>query len=157
WGKKIDVTGSYFFNQSNNANDSRNSTTTITDFLNRFDYDSSRVRTSNYNHRINMRMEYKIDYFNTLMIIPSLNLQNNNSESNTYAYTLNDGTIVNTQEGGNTTDREGYNLRNNIMFRHTFKNNRRRSYSISFNQTYNKNNAVSYIDMLNQSYKGGFF
>lgn len=157
WGKKIDVTGSYFFNQSNNANDSRNSTTTITDFLNRFDYDSSRVRTSNYNHRINMRLEYKIDSFNTLMIIPSLNFQNNNSESRTYAYTLNDGTIVNTQEGGTTTDREGYNLRNNIMFRHTFKNNRRRSYSISFNQTYNKNNAVSYIDMLNQSYKGGFF
>jgi hypothetical protein len=155
WGKKIDVSGSYFFNQSNNSNDSRNRTTTITDRLNRLEYDSSVSRTNNYNHRFNMRLEYKIDSFNTIMVIPSLNFQTNNSDTYSYGYTLDNNTVVNNQVGTNSTDRDGYNLRNTIMFRHTFKNNRRRSYSVSFNQTFNKNNATSYIDMLNQSLKGG--
>jgi len=155
WGKKIDVSGSYFFNQSNTNNDSRSRATTITDDLNRLVYDSAVSRTNNYNHRVNLRLEYKIDSFNTIMVIPSLNFQTNNSDSYSYGYTLANDNLVSNQVGTNSTDRDGYNLRNTIMFRHTFRNNRRRSYSISFNQTFNKNNATSYINMLNQSLKGG--
>lgn len=152
WGKKVDVSGSYFFNQSNTDNDSRTSMTYPLN--NRYVYDSATSRTSNYNHRINMRLEYKIDSFNTLMVIPSLNFQNNESRSSTYGFTLTGTDTSNTQNGTNVSYRNGYNLRNNIMFRHTFKNNRRRSYSISFNQAFNKNDGRSYVNTLNRTFKG---
>jgi hypothetical protein len=52
-------------------------------------------------------------------------------------------------------DRDGYNLRNSILFRHSFKSNRRRTFSVSFNQTFNKNNAESYVYSHNRTFESG--
>ncbi len=153
WGKKVDITGSYFFNNSNNVNE--NTTEIKTIGTSRVERSGSLSNSNNYNHRINLRLEYRIDSFNSVIISPSLNFQKNRSASDSYLYTLDGTDSVNTQSSNSNVVRDGYNLRNNILFRHSFKSNRRRTLSINFNQTFNKNDGESYIYSANRTFKGG--
>ena len=145
WGKKVDVSGSYFFNNSNNANDNLSRTETkLDDGRSLFNNQSSLSQSKNYNHRINMRLEYKIDSANSIMITPSLNFQKNRSLSSSYEnslYGLDD--TLNTSTSDRSVQREGYNLRNNILYRHSFPK-RGRTFSASFNTTFNKNDGETY-------------
>jgi hypothetical protein len=146
WGKKVDVSGSYFFNNANNVNQqfvrdqtSFNDTTAITD-------QNSLSSSKNFNHRLNMRLEYRIDSSNTLIIQPSLNFQNNKSMSNAIgANYYNTGDTASKTVDNSTNDRNGYNIRNNILYRHAFAK-RGRSISVNLNTTMNKNNGDSYIN-----------
>ncbi len=146
WGKKLNVTGSYFFNNSTNNNQSVINTETFSNPKNLFSNQRSNTITDNTNHRINMRLEYKIDSANSIFIIPSLNFQKNNSSSISSLqnyYGANDS--ANTSLYNNQSDRNGYNLRNNIMYRHSFPK-RGRSVSVGFNTTYTKNDGESITD-----------
>jgi uncharacterized membrane protein YgcG len=153
WGKNVDVTGSYFFNNSNNLNDNLTKQQIIG--TNQLSSDSSLSKNNNYNHRINLRLEYRIDSFNSIIVSPSLNFQKNESIAESDYYTLDGTDTLNTQNSNSSILRTGYNLRNNILFRHSFKSNRKRTFSINFSQTFNKNNAESYIYSDNRVFKGG--
>ncbi|MBC7947463.1 MAG: outer membrane beta-barrel protein [Chitinophagaceae bacterium] len=142
WGKKAEIQGSYFFNNSNNVNDfsSREEIPAENYFTNQ----KSASRSNNYNHRINLRLEYKLDSSNSLIISPSLNFQNNRSQSmssENSLYGTND--TVNTSTSDRDVFRTGYNLRNNILYRHSFKK-RGRTFSINFNTSFNKNDGETY-------------
>lgn len=142
WGKKLDVQGSYFFNNSNNVND--NSSLTETIGQNYFTKESSNSQSKNYNHRLNLRLEYKLDSNNSIIISPSLNFQRNRSESNAYEMAM-FGTDDTVNESSSNRDvlRTGYNIRNNILYRHSFAK-KGRTFSIGFNQTLNKNDGETY-------------
>ena len=79
WGKKVDVSGSYFYNNSNNNNDQVLNRQNLGQDTIKFYDENSISQSQNFNHRINMRLEYKIDSSNSLIISPSLNFQKNNS------------------------------------------------------------------------------
>lgn len=144
WGQKVDVQGSYFFNNSNNDNARISRTqTTLPDKV-QFADQNSISQSKNYNHRFNMRFEYKIDSNNSIMINPSLNFQNNESYSSSQQqiyYGI--GDTASTSNSKSTSNRDGYNLRNNILYRHSFAK-RGRSFSINLNTTLNKNDGESY-------------
>lgn len=145
WGQKVDVQASYFFNQSNNVNDrilrsqiiSPDGTTQFTD-------QNTISRTTNYNHRFNMRLEYKIDSNNSLIVSPSLNFQKNESSSlsNSQNY-FTGGDTANTSLNNNINDRKGFNIRNNILYRHSFAK-RGRTLSVNLNTTFNDNDGEGY-------------
>lgn len=143
WSKKINVSGSYFFNNSNNTNDQISKTfyTGNSQYV-----DQNSISTSkNFNHRINMRIEYQVDPRNSFIITPSLNFQNNKSTSEGTSqayYGANDS--LNTANSNTTANRSGYNLRNDLLFRHSFEK-RGRTFSINLNTTFNKNNGENYI------------
>ncbi len=142
-GKKLTISGSYFFNNSNNNNESLVNTETFSSPKNLFSTQKTNAISENTNHRINLRMEYKIDSANSLFIIPSINFQNNNSNSVSALqnfYGINDS--VNTSFNNNQNDRQGFNIRNNIMFRHSFAK-KGRTISVGFNTNYSKNDGVS--------------
>ncbi|HYM95597.1 MAG TPA: outer membrane beta-barrel protein [Chitinophagaceae bacterium] len=145
WSKKLDVTGSYFFNNSNNSNDQIIKSQTL--FSGKTQYaDQDNISTSkNYNNRINMRIEYRIDSSNSFIIIPNLNFQNNKSvsggTSQTY-YGSND--TLNTSDNNTRSNRNGYNLGNTVLFRHSFAK-RGRTFSVNLNTTFNKNDGESYV------------
>jgi len=145
WSKKIDVTGSYFFNNSNNNNDQLLKSQTLFRGKTQYTDQASLSASKNYNHRFNMRFEYKIDSSNSLIISPSLNFQNNKSasisESQTY---YGAGDSLNTSDNNTRSNRNGYNLRNNVLFRHSFAK-RGRSLSVNLSTTFNKNDGESYI------------
>lgn len=143
--KKLTITGSYFFNSSKNTNESFVNTETFSSPKNLFSTQNSTTTANNDNHRINMRIEYKIDSSNSLFIIPSLNYQNYNSNGITALqnfYGANDS--LNTSFNKNSAAREGFNIRNNIMFRHAFaKKGRTISFGLNTNYTKNDGNSIT--------------
>ena len=154
YGKNVTLAGSYFYNQSRNTN---LSTTTRETFLGGTDTSlftkqiSSSV-TNNTNNRINLRLEYTIDSNNSLFIIPSFNFQENNSSSiadfKSYFGQRGGGAVydtANTSLGKNTSDRTGFNIRNNILYRHAFPK-KGRSISFGLNTTLSKNNSENITD-----------
>lgn len=142
WGKKIDVTASYFFNNSNNAQDQ--------DLTKRFllpsqadqTYDElSNTTTNNYNHRFNMRLNYNIDSFNSILFVPTLSTQKNNSVSTLDGKTYGAGnTLLNSLTNTFNSKLDGYNLNSMLLYRHKFKK-RGRTLSLMANGGYNDNDG----------------
>lgn len=127
FGKKILVTGSYFFNSTKNYTDQL----VLKDkfFSPKPDHFSNEQDTSTenkYNHRIHIRFEYDIDSANTLISTPKLTFQTNNSDKSMFKITTKNGGVFVNQEGS-LTDQEvnSYNLENELVFRHKFKKERR--------------------------------
>ncbi|HEX5652783.1 MAG TPA: outer membrane beta-barrel protein [Chitinophagaceae bacterium] len=160
WGSKMDVSGSYFFNNSNTNNNRFSNTqsfvkTDSTLFLD----DTSLTSATNYNHRANLRMEYKIDSSNTLIITQGLGIQKNNSinsvSSRSY-YDLFNGGLQSEALSNTRSLNEGYNLNNNILYRHNFAK-RGRTVSLNLNTSYNKRNGETYLESINRYYNSGNF
>jgi hypothetical protein len=155
WGKKADVSGSYFYNNSNNGNDQVLNRQNLGQDTIKFYDENSISQSQNFNHRINMRLEYKIDSSNSLIISPSLNFQKNNSTNGyTAISSYNEGDIANESENTTTNFRSGYNFRNNILYRHNF-GKKGRTLSFNFNTTFNNNEGESFVLSETRFYKGG--
>jgi uncharacterized membrane protein YgcG len=144
WGKKMDVQGSYFFNNTSNNNESiLRSETTFPDKTQSI-YQLSNSLSRNNNHRVSLRLEYRIDSSSMLIINPSLNFQDNESIAHSFATTLNNADTANTSNSFTNSMRDGYNIRNNILYRKGFAK-RGRSISINLNTVFNKNDGESYV------------
>ncbi|MCH5600256.1 outer membrane beta-barrel protein [Niabella ginsengisoli] len=161
WGKKknFDVAASYFFNNSNNTNETnRLSQTPFTTDSIRFTGSNSFSNSNNNNHRFNLRAEYKIDSNNTIYIIPSISFQDNNAASSgsNYTYNLigNEIDSINSSINRSNSNRNGYNINNNIMYRHSFAK-RGRTLSLGFQTAFNKNAGESYNYNALKYYKDG--
>ncbi|MCG2613066.1 TonB-dependent receptor family protein [Terrimonas sp. NA20] len=144
YGKKVDMQASYFFNNSTTTNERIVRSQLPVDIKTQFTDQNSRSSTTNTNHRFNMRLEYRIDSSNSIIINPSLSFQNNESVSQSIGktyYGLNDS--LNTSDNISRSNRDGYNIRNNILYRHNFKK-RGRTFSLNLNTTFNKNNGESF-------------
>lgn len=146
WGKKFNVTGSYFFN--NGIND--NNTTSNRELLNTGDSstfykETGFNRNKSTNHRVNMRMEYNIDSNNTLIITPSFNLQHTDNASKTVgAMNGQSGTPISTTDNRNYTVGDGISFNNAVMFRHGFA---KRGRSLVLGLTTGINNRESTQDV----------
>jgi hypothetical protein len=152
YGEKFNLTGSYFYNQSNNTNNTIEKEETFASPNNQVRNSTVNNYTTNYNHRINLRMEYKLDSNNSFFFIPSVNLQGNNSNSlstnNIYfaddnAVNLDDS--VSNSSALSESDRKGYNIRNNIMWRHNFAK-KGRVFSLGLNTNMSRNTGESITD-----------
>jgi len=149
WGKKLTVTGSYFFNNSINLNKQVTNQRSLngTDFYK----ENSLSQNNNYNHRINVRLNYKIDSANSIQITPSINLQKNDGNS---IYSTNAGfgeTIKSTSNNTVKTDVSGYSIGNNILFRHLF-GKKGRTLSIGVTTNFNRKSGNSYVVGDNRSF-----
>lgn len=141
--KKVELTASYFFNKSN--------TKTIQE-TNRFFvsnvntgqtyFENSEANAMNFNHRINARLTYNIDSFNTLLWIPSVSLQANNSTSNLNGLTSMGLENLNRTNNLFNSELSGYNFSNMLMYFHRFKK-QGRSFNINSNITGNQNKGWS--------------
>ncbi len=154
-GKKLTITGSYFFNNSSTSNASLVNTETFFSPKNQLSLQKSNSMAVNNNHRVNLRLEYKIDSFNSIFIIPSINFQNNNSSnlSSVQNYYGTDDSL-NTSLNNSRSDRQGYNIRNSLLFRHSFKK-KGRSLSVAFNTNFTKNDGESYTNASYRFFRDG--
>jgi len=146
---KWELTGSYFFNNS------ENSTNEITDRQlfstgdsSQYYNEVSKSKTDNSNHRLNLRIEHKIDSFNSITITPSISYQNNGSinslvGSNSIKKTTVLSQSINRQDRSN----EGYNLNLGVLYRHSFLK-KGRTISVGFNSGYNNRTADNYLDAI---------
>lgn len=143
WGKKVQVTGSYFFNRSVNTNEQLTGKET---FLTNQFYDESRLTTNrNLNHRFNLRMEYKISPKTSMIFTPQLSMQNNRSTSNTTGETREgNGTPLISTVNQRNNHSEGFNFGGNLLLRHQL-NKPGRTLSLNLSSTVNdqkRNNSL---------------
>ncbi|HAK79854.1 MAG TPA: hypothetical protein DCM71_23840 [Runella sp.] len=147
WGEKLHITGSYFYNNRQTKNENlSNRTTTFSPDSVLIDNSSYNSTANDYNHRINLRFEYKLDSSNTIYYIPSLNFQNHNSGADYWSrgyYMPDDST--NTSIGRTKSERNGFNINNMLMYRHAFAK-RGRTLFIALNSANNKNEGYGITD-----------
>ena len=121
-GDKIRLSASYFFNRVSNEN---------TAFLDRelflsgdqsqFYNESTQSSSTNFNHRLNARIEYTINETNSLIVRPSLSFQNNSSSSlQSGINSLVTGRLLNTADNNHITDNHGFTSSTSILYRHRF-------------------------------------
>lgn len=154
WGKKVDVSASYFFNNSNlNNNQTINRQNLSTDSTTYYD-ENSISHSENYNHRFNLRLNYKIDSSNTLLITTNASLQTNNSANDILG--INSGSnhqYLISKTGNNLeSDRKGSNIRTGLLFSHAFPK-KGRSFSVGFYTGLNTNDGYNYNNAINSYYK----
>jgi hypothetical protein len=149
WGKKIKVSGSYFFNYTDNVNH--------TDLVRHYFTRNSLVysqtnddRTTNMNHRGNFRFEYNIDSVNKLTITPSISVQNNLLKSSLFgSNTALDNILLSNTQTNSKANNTGYDFSNGILYQHKFRKEGR-SISLMLNtQLTEKNNNGSYHSLNN--------
>jgi len=154
WGKKLDVSGSYFFNNSNTNNDQSSNTQFFMRNADDQFYDEANLSSAkNYNHRLNLRFEYKIDDQNSISFTPAISFQNNRSmkEIDGLRYITKTDTVSASNSRTNTRT-SGYNSNNNLLFRHAFAKKGR---TISFNLSagFNHKEGNTYLNSLNKYYQ----
>ncbi|MCU7552777.1 outer membrane beta-barrel protein [Chitinophagaceae bacterium LB-8] len=144
WGKNLELTGSYFFNHTNNFNS--NNSVRVTDYKTRAGADSTVKRLSqtgsgnlNDNHRINLRMIYTIDSMSSIIYSPRINFQNSSSirKDSTLSFDIDETPYT---VGDSWSNREntgqGFSWSNDLTYRRKF-HKRGRSFSVNLSNTYN--------------------
>jgi hypothetical protein len=119
WGKKINVSGSYFFNTTENILEQNTTTEYLFTEAAKYAKSNKTTLSDNSNHRFNLRIEYNIDTLNSIIIVPRLSLQGN-SNSNTMQYVTAGGGVNATTFSSNKTDAKGNSFGNDITWRHKF-------------------------------------
>lgn len=157
-GKKINFTGSYFYNRSDNSNRQA---------VNR-SYFLPGDSTQNYkqisdednlgqNHRLNFRIDYKIDSSNSILFTPRLTVQTRNSNSILSSENL-------FSPGGNRSlssniydfNSNAVDFRNNALYRHSFKK-KGRTFSLDLETEYSNLESKGELQAVNQFYRESGF
>ncbi|MGZ3937138.1 MAG: TonB-dependent receptor domain-containing protein [Flavisolibacter sp.] len=144
WGKKIRMSGSYFFNETKNITEQITNHDALTNQSSSYNR-LTKSNGDNFNHRFNLRLEYNIDSFNRMIITPNISFQKNNTSS----LSTNDITSPYPQVTINNNDnkRQGSNMNNNILYSHNFRK-RGRVFSINLSTSYNYQNGDNYADAI---------
>ena len=152
WGKKIEFSGSYFFNSTDNENRTETNRFYVggDPKTGGFNYiESNPNTTDNGSHRINGRLNLKLDSVNTLLIEPRVSLQQNNSNSPINALTINSlldpvsSLLNNTQ-----TNTNGYRASSSFLFRHAFEK-KGRTFSMELNPGVNGQSGLTNLNFKN--------
>jgi hypothetical protein len=141
WGKDLNLSGSYFFNFTNNANDQLvNREYYANSQSAQFYSENSNSSAKNFNHRINLRLEYNIDTLNSIFITPKLYFQDNSSLSKLFGSNFLNTNLSSTIDNSNDANNKGYNLSNELLLRHKF-DLPGRTISLSLNMSLNHKNT----------------
>ncbi len=146
WGKKWDVTGSYFFNYSDNDNEWISNQYYFTDDGDDQTYYENEVTESvNINHRINLRMEYKPTENDMIRILPRLTVQQNEGSSSLLAESIYGPDMRTTLDNIFSSDLATVNASNQILYRHRFDKTQR-TLVAAVTTGYSYNDGTSYQD-----------
>ena len=139
WSKKTQVSGSYFFNWTDNDSEEISRTEYITtESISEFYNEQNVTNTKNGNHRLHFRLEHQIDSANSIIIRPRLSWQQNRGNSNTLANSSIGEELLQETNNEYRTDLWAVDFSNSILFRHRFAKPRR-TISINFGQGYKQN------------------
>ncbi len=154
WGQKVDVSASYFFNKSKNVSESD----TYRQFLNngeptQFYTEDNLSNTENLNHRLNARIEFKLDSFNSLLLRPRLTLQQNDGVSATFGQSTQNIALLSQTDNRYISNLEGVNFNNSLLWRHKFAK-KGRTFSIDISSGYAPKSGISTLQSQDVYYTG---
>jgi mRNA-degrading endonuclease RelE of RelBE toxin-antitoxin system len=124
WSPKVKVTGSYFYNRTNNNNETNLTRSYITP--NQSDsglvYRETSANTGiNQNHRANLRLEYTIDSNNEIIFVPRVSFQDNQTDRILNGLSgFSDRGATSRIQNLYSAHTNGYNLNSDLTYRHRF-------------------------------------
>ncbi len=120
WGKRTEVTGSYFLNVTERLQETALVRQLVLPGDSGLYYtEDQRNNTRNTNHRINLRVEHKLDSVNSFILTPRFNLQHNAGTTGTFGTNaFASGVLDSRTENTNTSDRNGYTFNTGLLWRH---------------------------------------
>lgn len=156
WGKKLTISGSYFFNNNNNINNERSNREYISgDDSNQVYRENSLTNNENFNHRVNMRVEYKFDSANSLLFTPRLSFQKNNAFTSLSSDLSDPSGLLSRTSSTDRSFGNGSNFSGELLYRHAFASKRGRTMSVSVSSDINRSEADVYVESINTYFKGG--
>jgi hypothetical protein len=145
WGKNWKSAISLFVNHTDNENVSVLNRLIVSDPTVDQTYDEDAdVNSLGFTNRFNARLEYTIDKDNSLVIQPRINTQSNELSNTLLGENRFDTVPVGRTESDYGADGSGYNLSNNILWRHRFAKPGR-TVSVNLRTDYNRRNTVSQL------------
>jgi hypothetical protein len=118
WGKKVDVSTSYFYNYGDNFNNNRTYEKYYLQQNNGQDYLANDTTSSiNINHKFNAKLVYKLNEKISFFYVPSLTVQQNDGINTLQSNTTQEAAVVNALTQTFTTDLAAYTMSNDLMLR----------------------------------------
>lgn len=156
WGKKWDVSGSYFFNNS----DSHAEENLTQQFIGNQGFgeiyeEESIANSNNTNHRLNGRIEFELDSANSFIMRPRLTLQLNEGDSDTNGQSVFGEDLLSETSNLYNSDLTGVNFTNNLLWRHKMKK-RGRTFSINLSTGYSPQEGDNSLQSHNNFYQPVF-
>ncbi len=127
WGKKVNFSGSYFFNNTaNNLRQITNRETVVNENLRQF-YQENLINTvENFNHRVNGRMEAELNEKNSIIVTPNISFQTGRTYGDRDVLTLgNVGDSLSALRSVSNAENISYTLSNNLTYGYKFDKPRR--------------------------------
>ncbi|MCC6462615.1 MAG: TonB-dependent receptor [Saprospiraceae bacterium] len=154
WGAKLDVSASYFFN--NSQSDAEKAT--YRQYLNngepaQFYAENSLTQSDNLNHRLNARLEFKPDSMNSFLLRPRLTIQQNEGLSSTLGQTTRNSLLLSETNNAFGSDLDGVNFSNTLLWRHKF-NKKGRTLSADLSSGYAPKKGSSTLQSIDQYFSG---
>ncbi len=155
WGKNLTVTGSYFFNNTKNVTAQHTNRENLLSADSSIFYKEDQTSSNNnYNNRVNMRIEYKIDSADQLIFTPNIGFQNNKAQSLVFGTnSLEGGKVLSDILNSTNTTTNGYNFNANLLYRHAF-HKRGRSISLGITPGLSDNTGDTYQDIFSTDTTG---
>jgi hypothetical protein len=151
----LNLTGSYFFNISDNFTDQFTDRQYFIDETeSQYYLEDSKSNSRNNNHRMNMRVTWNVDDKNSLIFLPRMTLQSNTADSYMNAENLLEGNnLLSMSETGYDSDLSGYNYSSSLIYRHRFERTGR-TISTNLSANFNNNQGLYYLDALSDYFAG---
>lgn len=145
-GKKIDLTSSYFFNNTNTINNQSSITQTLKADSSIFKYDSTNSSNGILNHRFSLQLDYQIDSMNSITFRPNVSYNINSSDRNSSSVTYGQsGYKLNESSSSSISNGTSLNSSNTLLYKLKFTKPRR-TFSINFGNTITGGNTDSYTN-----------
>ncbi len=149
WAENTTINASYLFNQTFNRSESELRRQYVVGANSGLIYEElSAARTDNYNHRLNMRIETKLDSMNSLLFRPRLSIQNN---AGTSAFSGNNSSaegILSTITNNFNSQLQGINIQVPMQYRHRFLK-KGRTISFELEPEYNRTGGENALQTSN--------
>jgi hypothetical protein len=152
WRKKLEISSSYFFNWSDNKAEQSINRNYISHSDSGQVYNENNISNSrNINHRINVKLEWKIDTNNSIIITPKLTLQGNNGANVLSGQNTIGQETLNKLNSDYNSETSSYNFSNDLLYQHKFKK-KGRTFSINLINSFNSTDAGSNLYSENYYY-----
>ncbi len=151
-GSKVDFQSNYFYNRFNPDIEKHISRENFLGATTNYYDQNSFSNNLNNSHRLNLNALYQIDSTTTLRIIPSFSYQKTRNNSNSdYRTKSLSGSMINEGSNSNLVNNEGFNFRNDIIFRKKFKR-KGRTFSLSLQTSLNESEGDGRLNSITNFY-----
>ena len=148
-GTKLDFQSNYFYNRFNPNQESHLQRQYFLPDSSYFYNQNSFTDNLNNNHRFNLNTLFQVDSMNSIRITPSFSYQKTNNRSQTDYQTLSEDKIFTNDGFSNTTSAsQGYNFRNDIIWRKKFSR-KGRTFSLSLQTSLNESDGDGSLSSIN--------